>query len=142
MKVLFKEFEIDDDPLRMDFDRVHPWLASSYWSPSESREKVERAAQGSASVIGVYDGDRQVAYCRVVSDKETFAWLCDVFVDENYRARGIAKAMVRFALDLPYSSELRKWVLATRDAGRVYAEVGFTPLERPDRWMWFSKQNS
>ena len=131
-------FEIDDDPSRIDFDVVHSWLTTAYWSPGVSREKVERAAAGSASVVGVYANGRQVAYCRVVSDKETFAWLCDVFVDEAYRGHGIAKAMVRFTLSLPYSAELRKWVLATRDAHSVYAACGYTPLANPDGWMWFT----
>ena len=91
----------------------------------------------SASVIGVYLNGEQIAYCRVVSDKTTFAWLCDVFVDESFRGRGVARAMVQFALDLPYSSELRKWVLATRDAHPLYASLGFVVLDNPDRWMLY-----
>jgi len=141
VRTQFSGFEIDDDSGRIDFCRVHEWLTAAYWSPGVTREKVERAAKGSASVIGVYQGDAQVAYCRVVSDQATFAWLCDVFVDENFRKKGIAKAMVKFALNLPYSSEIRKWVLATRDAHAVYEECGFTPLEYPDRWMWRTNSN-
>ena len=135
MRALLSDLEIDDDLSRVDFDRVHSWLTTTYWSPGVSRELVERAARGSATVIGVYAGAQQVAYCRIVSDKATFAWLCDVFVDETFRGRGIAKAMVRFALDLPYSAELRRWILATRDAHEVYAECGFVQLPNPDRWM-------
>jgi GNAT superfamily N-acetyltransferase len=134
-------FSIDDDIDRIDFEIVHSWLTTSYWSPGISREKVERAARGSATVIGAYVGDQLAGYARVVSDKATFAWLCDVFVDEAFRGRGIAKAMVRFALDLPYSPELRRWILATRDAHSIYAECGFTPLENPERWMWVRNRN-
>jgi len=134
-------FEIDDDPSRIDFDVVHAWLTTAYWSPGVSREKVERAAQGSSSVVGVYLNGKQVAYCRVVSDKETFAWLCDVFVDDAFRGRGIAKAMVRFVLELPYSARLRKWVLATRDAHSVYEACGFSLLPHADRWMWLPEKN-
>ena len=128
-------FEIDDDVSRVNFDVVHSWLTGSYWSPGVSREKVEKAAMGSASVIGAYADGKQVGYCRVVSDKETFAWLCDVFVDEGFRGRGVARSMVKFALELPYSRELRRWVLATRDAHSIYAELGFEPLPEPSRWM-------
>ncbi len=135
MRAQHLEFEIDDDSSRVNFDLVHSWLTTSYWSPGVSRERVERAAAGSASVAGVYLDGRQVAYCRVVSDKETFAWLCDVWVDESVRGRGIGKAMVRFVLSLPYAASLRKWVLATQDAHEIYASCGFELLPSPERWM-------
>ena len=129
------EFEVDDDAARVDFDLVHSWLTTSYWSPGIAREKVERAARGSATVIGAYAGGRQVGYARVVSDQTTFAWLADVFVDPSFRGRGVARAMVKFAMDLPYSAELRRWVLATRDAHSIYAEYGFLPIDNPENWM-------
>lgn len=141
MTVQQGELVIDDDIERIDFDVVHSWLTTSYWSPGVDREKVERAARGSATVIGAYVAGRLVGYARVVSDKETFAWLCDVFVDEDLRGRGIAKAMVRFALDLPYSSDLRRWLLATRDAHPIYSACGFIPLENADRWMVIRKRS-
>lgn len=140
MRQQLSHFEIDDDLSRIDFDRVHAWLTTAYWSPGIEREKVERAASGSATVIGAYADGKQVGYARVVSDKCTFAWLCDVFVDESFRSRGVAKAMVRFALDQPYGAELRRWVLATRDAHTVYEACGFKVLENPDRWMARIKQ--
>ena len=139
MQVSHGSFQIDNDPSRIDFDMVHSWLTSSYWSPGVDRGKVERGAQNSADVIGVYDAGRQVAYCRVVSDKETFAWLSDVFVDPDFRGRGIAKAMVTFALNLPYGPNLRRWVLATRDAHALYASCGFKPMEDADSWMCIRK---
>ena len=77
----------------------------------------------------------QVGYMRVISDKATFAWICDVFVAEAHRGQKIAGAMVRFAQAHPDHKGLRRWVLATRDAHPVYAGVGFTPLPEPARWM-------
>lgn len=135
MQSRYENFEIDTDLFRIDFDLVHSWLTGSYWSPGVSRELVDRAARNSAEVIGAYSEDRQVGYCRVVSDKATFAWLCDVFVAPDFRGRGVAKGMVRFCLDLPYGPDLRRWVLATRDAHSIYESCGFKPLENPDRWM-------
>jgi GNAT superfamily N-acetyltransferase len=138
----FGSFQIDNDLSRIDFDVVHSWLTSSYWSPGVDRGKVERAAQNSADVVGVYDGDRQIGYCRIVSDKETFAWLADVFVDPEFRGRGVAKAMVTFALNLPYGQDLRRWVLATRDAHALYASCGFKPMETTGSWMCIQPRNS
>ena len=135
-------YTIEDGLARIDFARVHGWLASAYWSPGVGCAKVERAAQHSALVIGAYaapsaDGDKgeQVGYLRVVSDCTTFAWVCDVYVDEAHRGAGLARAMVGFALSHPDFQGLRRWLLATLDAHAVYAGAGFAPLKNPDRWM-------
>jgi GNAT superfamily N-acetyltransferase len=121
---------------RVDFERVHGWLSSSYWSPGVAREKVQRAAQNSSLVVGAYMDGAQVGYLRVVSDKATFAWICDVYVDEAHRGNGIARAMVNYALKHPEHQRLRRWLLATADAHGVYAECGFKPLDNPERWMF------
>lgn len=135
MLVSHSGFELDDNRERIDFEQVHKWLSSSYWSPGVARERVERAAAGSALVVGAYSPDGQIGYLRVVSDKTTFAWLADVFVDESFRGRGVASAMTRFAQQHPDFPGLRRWVLATRDAHKVYAGCGFVPLNNPERWM-------
>jgi GNAT superfamily N-acetyltransferase len=136
VKPLDNGYELDENRERLDFARVHGWLTTSYWSPGVSRERVEKAAGGSSLVIGAYKDGEQVGYLRVVSDKTNFAWLCDVFVDEAHRGQGIAKAMVRYALEHPEHQGLRRLVLATRDAHGVYQEVGFEPLPSPEMWMY------
>ena len=129
------EYEIDDALERVDLARVHSWLETTYWSPGVSREIVERAARNSSLVIGAYLDSTQVAYTRIISDRATFAWICDVFVDEPHRAKGLARAMISFALAHPEHQNLRRWLLATRDAHGVYRELGFEPLTNPERWM-------
>ena len=128
-------FVLSDDVDRIDFEIVHSWLASTYWSPGISRERVERAAKHSTLLVGVYEEDRQVGYLRVVSDTTRFAYICDVFVDESARKRGIAKAMVRYALSHPDHDAVDRWILATRDAHDVYRECGFGPLPIPENWL-------
>ncbi len=129
------EYELDDSLQRIDFERVCGWLATTYWWQDFPWERIEKAAHGSALVVGAYRDNVQAGYLRVVSDQATFAWVCDVFVEEAHRGQGLAKAMVRFALEHPDYQGLRRWVLATRDAHGVYAEVGFMPLPSPERWM-------
>ena len=119
----------------VDFERVHGWLTTTYWSPGITIEKVRRAAEGTALVVSAFANGAQVGYLRVISDKATFAWVADVYVDESCRGRGIAKSMVRYALDHPEFQGLRRWVLATKDAHTVYESCGFGPLWEPDRWM-------
>ncbi len=97
---------------RIDWSRVHAWLTASYWSPGIAREQVERAARHSALVLAAFSGHEQVGYLRVVSDNTRFAYICDVWVDAAHRRRGLARAMVQYAMEHPDFSTVG-WLLAT-----------------------------
>ena len=133
-------FVIREGLAAMDFAVVRESLAKSYWAPGVEREIVERAARNSAVVIGAFAADgAQIGFMRVVSDLTRFAYLCDVIVDEAWRGRGVARAMVQHALDHPELATVRTWTLATRDAHGVYEPIGFKPMahaeSRPETWM-------
>jgi GNAT superfamily N-acetyltransferase len=136
------EYELDDDIVRIDFARVHAWLAGTYWAAGRSRERVEKSARCSSLAVGAYRDGVQVGFMRVVSDRVTFAWVADVYVHEAHRGKGIARAMVRFALGHPEHREIRRWVLRTRDAHGVYSGLGFGPFEKPDGFMQFMPKNA
>lgn len=76
-----------------------------------------------------------MAYARVVTDRATFAWLCDVYVDPAVRGKGIGAALVGAVRDHLRPYGLRRVLLATHDAHGVYEKLGFAPLTRPERWM-------
>ena len=130
--------EISTDPARLDFDVIHGFLATSYWSPGIPRETVERAARGSFA-FGLYEtsgnGARQVGYARVITDRTTFAYLADVFVLPEHRGQGLARWLVEVITAHPELQGLRRWMLVTRDAHALYAQVGFAPLAAPERVM-------
>lgn len=132
--------EISLDLARVDVDRVHHWLSDeSYWATGRSRDVVERSLAGSM-VAGVYAGPdaaaELVAFARVVTDGATFAWICDVFVDEPWRGRGIASWLTaELVEELLARRQILRLLLATRDAHPVYAKAGFEPLEGAWRWM-------
>jgi ribosomal protein S18 acetylase RimI-like enzyme len=128
------KYEISPDRARIDWPRVTAWLASSYWSPGISLERVKRGAENSALVLGAYAGYEQVGFLRVVSDKSRFAYICDVWVAEGHRGRGLGRKMVQYALDDPEFATC-KWLLATMDAHRVYEKLGFAPIANPERFM-------
>lgn len=130
-------YEISTDPDRLDVDRVHRWLSTdAYWAMNRPREKQEQATAGSLN-FGVYDtvSGEQVAYARIITDRATFAWLCDVYVDRSVRGKNIGTAMVGAVRDHLEPYGLRRILLATRDAHGVYAKLGFEPLVQPDIWM-------
>ncbi len=123
-------FTISTDPARLDFDVIHGYLQRAYWSPGVPREVVEKATRHSLC-FGVYEGDGQIGYARVISDYAVFAYLADVFILERYRGQGLGKWLVACVLAHPDLQNLRKWMLATRDAHGLYAQYGFRPLPTP-----------
>jgi GNAT superfamily N-acetyltransferase len=120
-------FELDDDPRRVDIDVVHGFLSQeSYWAEGRPRETVERLVRESRRVIGLYDGDALVGFCRVVSDDEVIAWLADVFVLPEFRGRGLGVELVREAVEHGPQRDCHSY-LHTRDAHSLYERVGFGP---------------
>ncbi|MFI5852055.1 GNAT family N-acetyltransferase [Micromonospora chalcea] len=129
-------YQISTDPDRIDLDRVHAWLAGdAYWARGRERAMVARSFAGSIG-FGVYrpDDGRQVAVARVVTDRATFAWLCDVYVDPAERGRGLGTWLAGAVRDHLNELGVRRILLATLDAHGVYAKLGFRPVA-PDRWM-------
>jgi len=127
-------FEISTNRARLDVALVHEFLRTSYWAEGRGRSVVERSIEHSLC-FGVYQGGRQVAFARVVSDRAVFAYLMDVFVVPEFRGRGISKALMRAVLDHPDLQNLRLFLLATKDAHGLYERFGFRPLAEPERMM-------
>jgi GNAT superfamily N-acetyltransferase len=125
---------ISTDPARLDLEAITAMLARAYWAQGRTREVIARYVQHSL-VFGVYDGSRQIGLARIVSDYTTFAWLCDVFIHEDYRGRGLGKWLLESVIAHPELQGLRRLLLATRDAHGLYSQYGFTPLQNPERWM-------
>ena len=133
-------YEIDDDPGRLDFDVLERWLSQTYWSPGIRKDEIRKAALNSTLAVGCYAGSGQVGTLRLVSDKTRFAYIMDVYVDGNHRNRGIARDMIRFAMERPDLRDVYQWLLATQDAHAVYRGLGFEPLPNPERWMILRKE--
>lgn len=128
------DFEISTDPARLQLDAVAAALAVSYWAVDRSRATIERALANSLC-FGLYLQDRQVGLARVITDRATFAYLCDVYVLEDYRGRGLGRWLIATVLSHPDLHGLRRWSLATRDAHGLYRKVGFQALKTPENWM-------
>src|SRR5687768_11345515 len=129
-------FRLSDDPARFDLSRAHRWISQeSYWAAGIPLETFRRACANSL-VAGAYaaSGD-MAAMARVVTDRATFGWICDVFVDAGFRGHGLGKALMAYLKGHPDLQGFRRMHLATRDAHGLYAQFGFGPLTGPDRWM-------
>jgi N-acetylglutamate synthase-like GNAT family acetyltransferase len=127
-------FTISTDFNRLDIDTICDFLQRAYWANTRSRERTEKALQNSL-VFGLYDGNRQVGLGRIVSDYAVFAYLCDVFIHEEYRTRGLGKWLIQTILDHPDLKDVRRWLLVTDDAHGLYKQFGFASIQDPEHWM-------
>ena len=128
------DFEISTDAARIDLATVHGFLAESYWAHGIPRHTVEQSIRNSLC-FGIYRGNQQVGFARVITDLATFAYLADVFVLEPYRGRGLSKWLMECIIGHPDLQGLRRWMLATRDAHSLYQRFGFAELNTPEGWM-------
>jgi GNAT superfamily N-acetyltransferase len=129
------EFSISNDRARLDIRVIHHFLStSSYWATGRPIELVQRSIENSFS-FGLFHGERQIGFARVVTDYATFAWVADVFVLEEFRGQGLAKWLMEVIINHPQLQGFRRWVLATKDAHALYRQFGFDDLKRPERWM-------
>jgi GNAT superfamily N-acetyltransferase len=129
------DYTISTERGRLDFAVIQRFISEeSYWGQGRSLEVVRRTVENSMP-FGIYRGDEQVGFARVVTDYATFAWLADVFVLKEHRGRGLSKWLMEVILGHPELQGFRRWVLATKDAHELYRKFGFIDLHRPERWM-------
>lgn len=124
-----------EQPSQTDIDIIHAMLSESYWSPGIPREVVAKAAAHSICAIARDENGALIGFARLVTDRATFAWLCDVIVLPAHQGQGIGRDLVRALQAHPELGSLRRWLLGTRDAHGVYEKLGFTPIEEPHRLM-------
>jgi GNAT superfamily N-acetyltransferase len=128
------EYLISTDTSMLDLEVVHGYLSRSYWAAGVPEDVVRRSIENSLC-FGVYRGEEQAGFARVVTDHATFAYLADVFVLEEHSGQGIGKWLVEVILSHPDLQGLRRWMLATRDAHDLYRRYAFTELARPGIFM-------
>ncbi|MEO6733255.1 MAG: GNAT family N-acetyltransferase [Ferruginibacter sp.] len=125
---------ISTDKAKLNIPYIHQFLTQSYWAENIPIEIVAKSIEGSVC-FGVYDGENQIGFARVITDKAIFGHLADVFIDENYRGQGISKWLMENIMTHPDLQGFRTWTLGTRDAHGLYAKFGFIPVDNPERMM-------
>ncbi|WP_404870729.1 GNAT family N-acetyltransferase [Kitasatospora griseola] len=129
-------YELSTAPERLDIALVHHWLSTdAFWALGRSLGTVEQSVRDSLN-FAVYDpAGAQVAYARVVTDRTTFAWLCDVYVAPAHRGKGLGTWMACAVRDHLAPYRLKRVLLATLDAHGVYSKAGFVSLPNPEQFM-------
>lgn len=128
------EFTITTDPRHLDLPLIHRTLAASYWAKGIPYDVVVRSIEHSMP-FGVFRGEEQVGFARVITDRATFAYLADVFVVEAWKGKGLGTWLMEIIVAHPELQGLRRWVLLTRDAHALYRKFGFEAPQRPEAYM-------
>ena len=132
------EFVISTDPALLDLKRIHAFLATSYWAAGIPFDTVRKSIQNSLG-FGVYLSEnaklRQIGFARVVTDYATFAYLGDVYVEEEWHGKGLSKWLMSCVKNHPELQGLRRFCLGTRDAHGLYKQFGFEVIRLPENWM-------
>jgi len=128
-------FYISTDPAILNVAYVHLYLSTqSYWAKNIPLEVLKKSIEGSCC-FGVYHNNMQVGFARVITDYATFGYLCDVFIDEAFRGRGLSKWLMEVIHSHPKLQGFRTWMLGTKDAHGLYEQFGYMIHPEPGRVM-------
>jgi GNAT superfamily N-acetyltransferase len=134
-------FIFSDDKNKIDPAAIHHYLSTqSYWAENIPLDIVKRSIDNSLC-FGIYKDTKQIGFARWITDKATFAYLADVYIEEIYRGQGLSKKLMSLMLFHKDLQGLRRYMLATQNAHGLYAQFGFKPIEHPDRLMGIAIKN-
>ena len=129
------EYLISTDKSKLNIEYIHHYLSKeSYWAKNIPMEIVQASIEGSFC-FGVYHQNKQIGFARVITDYATFGYLADVFIDKDYRGKGLSKELMKFIMEQKTIKKLRRFMLATLDAHSLYAQFGFESQEGNKRLM-------
>ncbi|EKE69912.1 GNAT family N-acetyltransferase [Gallaecimonas xiamenensis] len=129
---------LSDDPGRQQLAVIHGYLTQSYWAKGISQGQVAKAMAGSYC-FGLFHGDQQIGFGRLITDRASFAYLADVFVLAPYQGQGLARWMLQSVFAQQWCQGLRRILLVTRDAQGLYRQLGFVPPANPEGLMELHK---
>lgn len=125
---------VSTDKTKLDLVFIQNFLKDIYWAAGRTVEEVQCTIDHSIC-FGLYLNEKQVGFARVITDYVVFAYVMDVFVDEQYRGKGYSSKLIKAMMNEPQLQQVKIWRLATRDAHFLYKKFGFTPLAYPERMM-------
>ncbi len=129
-----RDYVVTTDQVRLDLAAIHAYLKESYWSPGIPFGIMERAVRNSLA-FGLFHGEAQIGFARVVTDRATYGYLADVYVLEPHRGHGLATWLIECVCSHSELQGLRRFALATRDAHGLYRKFGFRELANPSQQM-------
>lgn len=134
MEKEFKEYKLSNENGLLIIEDIHSLLKDTYWAAGISKETIKKSIEGSIN-FGVYLNNKQVGFARIITDQATFAWICDVIIDQSHRGKGLSKQLMAMMMWYLEEKKLRRICLATKDAHKLYEQFGFQIIDQPEMWM-------
>ena len=137
----YGDFYISTNREKLDICFIHSFLSKeSYWAKNIPIEIVEKSIENSLP-FGLYHGNKQIGFARIVTDFAVFATVADVFVIQQYRGLGLSKWLIETFTSFPELQYIRRWTLYTLDAQKLYEKYGFSIIENPEQAMEIHQGN-
>ena len=115
---------VSKDKTKLDVPFIQNFLKDVYWSAGRTMEEVQTTID-SSFCFGIYENDNQIGFCRVITDYVVFAYVMDVFIDENHRGKGYSSTLINAMMTETELQQVKIWRLATSDAQFLYKKFGF-----------------
>ena len=93
-------FTVSADPARLDVAWIVHSILGSYWGGRLAGAQVRAALQGSLC-FGAYADGKQIGLVRVLTDGAIVSTVTDVFVQEEWRGKGVGTALMTAAMAHP-----------------------------------------
>ena len=125
---------VSKDKTKLDVPFIQNFLKDVYWAAGRTMEEVQTTIDTSFC-FGIYENGNQIGFCRVITDYVVFAYVMDVFIDENHRGKGYSSILINAMMTEPELQQVKIWRLATSDAHFLYKKFGFSALAHPEKMM-------
>ncbi len=119
---------------QLDVPFIQNFLKDIYWAAGRTIDEVQTTIDASFC-FGIYLDGKQIGFARVVTDFVVFAYLMDVFIDQNHRGKGYSSILIDAMMNEPQLQQVKIWRLATSDAHFLYEKFGFKALAHPEKMM-------
>lgn len=125
---------VSSDKNKLDIPFILNELKQVSWLAPKTQDELLTVIE-SSFCFGIYLNDKQIGFCRVITDYVVFAYIMDVFITSEHRGKGYASVLINTLLSAPKLQNVKLWRLATSDAHFLYKKFGFDSLAHPEKMM-------
>lgn len=124
-------FSVTDNKKLLPLKFIVAALHTTYFGESRSRELIKKSFKNS-TVLSLFAAKKPIGFVRLISDYATFTYICDFYIDPEYRGKGLGQWLMQCLMKHPVG-RVAGFLLLTRDAQKFYKKCGFhqnKPLQK------------
>ncbi|MCS3434590.1 GNAT family N-acetyltransferase [Klebsiella sp. BIGb0407] len=128
------DYLISTDKEKLDIQSIYQYLTRSTWAKGIDLDTVSASIENSLN-FGMYHNELQIGFARLITDYATFAYLCDIYVLEEYQGDGLGRWVMECIHSHPLFGQFRRIVLFTTTAPWLYEKLGYEPVNQ-ENYVW------